>query len=539
MPSIATFPDSARGLVRVEINWADIPAVTQASVVRYNPETGECIPLRPYICYDGWELMLSCGHGIFHDTEAPLDTEFYYITTSTQAPCLPSTDYIFQDTFTRIVATDWGVATSGQTWVQTLPPGTTGSVSGGTGNISVDSADEFVIEQVTLELGAHTGYMQFFTTEVATGAPLAFEWNIFYQDANNYYWMEVTPLTTGLLTGRIGSTIGGVATFIEATIGTYAINVAINVRWQLDGELLQLKWWSDGFAEPGWLLERVQPGTANHGDFRILMGTTLGNTNAPITMRADNILIESLCAPCEPVTVDTSADPTTLDSNGTFWIKDPVRPCHDRNVPLCFTQANLAEAADGTYCIPGSGIFFASMDVESYEPNTLTLNPTNAKYPVAMSRQRRGVSTILQLVTRTFADRDALLVLADPGSPLFWQGPANYGIMDQYLDVGTLSVERGLTDHRFQVRVLNLPYVQVARPAGPSQGVCGSQVSDYCDTTWAELEADGFTWDDLIRGRGNGGTTGYRTWDDVEAGFADWNAVDNGTRTWSDLETGS
>jgi hypothetical protein len=172
----------------------------------------------------------------------------------------------------------------------------------------------------------------------------------------------------------------------------------------------------------------------------------------------------------------------------------------------------------------------------------LTLNPTNAKYPVAMGRTRRGVSSTLTLVTRTFADRNALITLAEPGSPLFWQGPAAYGINDQYLDVGSLSVVRGLSDHKFQVRVLNLPYVQVGRPAGPSQGVCGSQVGDLCDFTWSELAADGNTWDDLVRGRPTGGVDGYRTWtigaNTVLGDFADWNAVDSGTRTWTDLEVG-
>lgn len=341
MPIITAFPDTADAQVRVEINWADTPAVQYARVLRYNTVTGECVPLRPYICYDGDYLALSCGHGIFFDTEAPLDTEFYYITEGLDAPCIPDPD----------------------------------------------------------------------------------------------------P-----------------------------------------------------------------------------------------------------CVPCTPVTADTSLDPTTIPANGLFRLRDPVRPCNDQVVPLCFTQANTAMDADG-YCIPGSGIFFASMDTESYEPNTLTLNPNNAKYPLAMTRQRRGVSSLLTLVTRTFADRDALLALTDPGSPLFWQGPAAYGIPDQYMDIDRVSVNRELSNHKFQVRVIDLPYTSVARPAGPSQGVCGSRVTDLCEFTWNDLVTAGNTWEDLIRGRPTGGTTGYRTWTvgvrTVLADFADWNAVNNGTRDWIDVEVGN
>lgn len=340
MPIITAFPNPTDAQVRVEINWADTPAVQYAKVLRYNPATGECIPLRPYICYDGDYLALSCGHGIFFDTEMPLDTEFYYITEGLDAPCIPDPD----------------------------------------------------------------------------------------------------P-----------------------------------------------------------------------------------------------------CVPCTPVTADTSLDPTTIPSNGIFRLRDPVRPCNDRPVPLCFTQANTAMDEDG-YCIPGSGIFFASMETESYAPNSLLVNPTNAKYPISVTRTRRGVASLLTLVTRTFTDRDDILTLTSPGSPLFWQGPATYGIADQYLDIQVVQVDRGLSDHKFQVRVIALPYTSVARPAGPSQGVCDSQVGDYCDFTWGELVAGGYNWDDLIRGTPNGSTAGYRTWtvgtDTVLGDFADWNAVNTAGRDWIGVEVG-
>ncbi len=90
----------------------------------------------------------------------------------------------------------------------------------------------------------------------------------------------------------------------------------------------------------------------------------------------------------------------------------------------------------------------------------------------------------------------------------------------------------GLTDHRFQVRIMQMPHVAVDRPAGPSNGVCGSRVADLCDFTFDELAADGNTWEDLVRGRPTGGVTGFRTWDDVANEFTDWDAVNDGTRTW-------
>src|SRR5690349_24719248 len=91
MPLIAVYPDVIRAYNRVEIDWSDTPSVDYAKVVRVDAETGECTALRPYICYSGDYLNVSCdGHGIFWDTEVPLDRSVYYITEGLGAPCIPT-----------------------------------------------------------------------------------------------------------------------------------------------------------------------------------------------------------------------------------------------------------------------------------------------------------------------------------------------------------------------------------------------------------------------------------------------------------------
>src|SRR5574341_813829 len=113
MPIISVFPDVVRAYNRVEVNWADTPAVQYARVLRVDVESGTCTPLRPYICYNGDYLLLSCGHGIFFDTEVPLDRQVYYITEGLDAPCIPSGDAV-SDTFSRVTASGWGTADTGQ-----------------------------------------------------------------------------------------------------------------------------------------------------------------------------------------------------------------------------------------------------------------------------------------------------------------------------------------------------------------------------------------------------------------------------------------
>lgn len=336
MPIITAYPDVPRAYVRVEASWADTPAVEFARVLRVDSVTGQCVPLRPYVCFDGDNLALSCGLGIWWDTEVPLDRQVYYITEGVDAPCLPA-------------------------------------------------------------------------------------------------------------------------------------------------------------ADP--------------------------------------------CLPCVPVTA--TSEVVTIASNGAFRLRDPVRPCHDLYVPLCFEQV------PDPSCLPGSGVFFASMDAEAYESNSVLLNPTNASNPLLISRARRNVTSLLTLVTRTFADRDDLLTLLNPGSPVLLQGPPQYGVTDRYMAVSDVTVERGLSDHRFPIRVNALPHTAVGRPAGPSQGVCGSQVDDLCDiyTTWQELTDSGLNWADLIRGYASQESGPFisarRTWDDVNAEFIDWDDVNTGGRTWTDLEVGN
>lgn len=337
MPVISAFADHpSRPYIRVEINWADVPAVSHARVLRYDTVTGECAALRPYICYDGDYLLLACGSGIFWDTEVPLDHPVYYITEGLDAPCVPSGDD---------------------------------------------------------------------------------------------------------------------------------------------------------------------------------------------------------CIPCTPVTADTSLDPLTIANDGRFWLKDPVRPCNDRPVPLCQTGAPKLPPCEDT-----NGILFVGIGTEVYPSNGFSLRAVNRNLTQAITRPRGGAVTALKLQTVTFTDRDDVIVLAAPGTPLLFQGPPEYGVPDRYMSVQDLQISSELPDLRIQNRTEVLPYVTVERPAGPTQGICGARVADICDaySSWDELAATGFTWNDLVAGQATSTSANpnRRTWNDVNAEFVDWDAVNTGGRTWDGLEEG-
>lgn len=163
-----------------------------------------------------------------------------------------------------------------------------------------------------------------------------------------------------------------------------------------------------------------------------------------------------------------------------------------------FSLAPLSPGNEG-------GVFFAGMDPETRDPNSQNVNPVNRALAVAVTRPRRGVESTLTLVSASFEARDALVDLLAPGGLVVFDYPAEYGIPQRFLSVGTTAVERRLSDHRFEPRVHALPVVQAERPEGPTEGTCGAQWGDGCLDptldTWAEVQAAGLTYDQLIEVR--------------------------------------
>lgn len=184
----------------------------------------------------------------------------------------------------------------------------------------------------------------------------------------------------------------------------------------------------------------------------------------------------------------------TVASLGACWLKDPLRPGNSVRVDFCFDP--------NPQCTPTEGVFFQSMDAQQRGANAANFNVNNQPQPVVVSKQRSSISSTLTLVSRTFADRDRLNVAFQPGSPLLFQVPAEYGVPLQYLSIGTTTESRVLPDHRFSLRVFQLPYVAVSAPGGPMQGTVGARWSDTCNryATWAAVNAAGLTWTQILDG---------------------------------------
>jgi hypothetical protein len=188
-----------------------------------------------------------------------------------------------------------------------------------------------------------------------------------------------------------------------------------------------------------------------------------------------------------------SSSGVAVPSRGAARLKDPLRPGNSVRVDFFFDPNPL--------CIPAEGIFWQSLDVEEQAANSATFNVNNQANPIVVSKARSSITSTLTLVSRTFADRDRLDVLFAPGSPVLFQAPAEYGVPDRFLSIGTVSKGRVLPDHRFPIRVFSLPHVCVSSPGGPMEGAVGARWSDIC-STWGAINAAGLTWTQLLQGLG-------------------------------------
>lgn len=544
MPTLNAYVDAPDGRVLVVTNWSDIPSARSVQVVRVHAD-GSTYPLRTYVWPDsavGEYQRLSGGWAAFWDTEAPLDVPFNYRVTAVDyagLPILVPGDYIY-DNFDRTVASgNWGTPTSGGPAAWSFSGGVAAdyNVAPFRGRISHGS---LTTNRFQLLNGIAWKDFEVQVTFTAN-APLNGTYEVWLMGrqngTNDYLSVRVLlrdSLTNNDITIQSRQTVAGVPAGNPATIVpgvTSAGPVTIKLREQ--GNVVASKAWLATGTEPAAyqnFMTLTGGGlTLPPAGFGVNSNPTGSITNPlPVLMDFSNFSARSL----DPVTTvySVTSGPYTLASNGDFWLRDPVRPCNDRRVRLCFDPA-----ATPPGCLPGNGIFFANLSPESYEPNQTTFLPTNARRPIVLARERRDAASGLGLVTRTFVDRDAVLALAQPGSPLEFVAPPAYGIPDRYMSVGTVGVSQGIPDLTFQPRLLSLPYNTVDRPVGPTQGVCGSRFMDLCDdyATWTLAAASGLSYATLVTG--DPAELGFRTWATVNATWASWAAVLAAEPTWAEV----
>jgi hypothetical protein len=476
MPSIVTTVFPAEDYVLVEANWTDMPQIQYAGVTRRNTVTGEIVTLRPYTAYDGdGNLLLSCGLGLWWDTEPPLNVPLEYCTFAADTPTLITTNSDFETTLAP-----WFVASG-----------------------AVVRSSAF----------AHTG-----TWSAEITPPGGIGLALFNPD-------DTLPFIVG-----VPLTMQGWAMSPQ---GWNAVQVQISFIYE-DGETATLSSNVELLDDGQWTFLSVTMTPTKPGIINAIAFAIRGPAPATTLFYVDDIGVYQ----AQPQTA-TACETVTVTSEN-LWLKSPWHPCDDVLLGLCVPGMDFD-------CEEDSRVTYVGMAADELAPNTVLSEPANRKYPIPINRVRRAPSSELRLLAHDCTARDAVLGANDPGSPLLFQAPADYCIPDRYISVGVETESRFSVDQRDDFRLMTLPYVVVQRPDGPSDGICGARIADLCDiyASWQAMILAGLSFYDLLLGyASNDGPFSpapgdQRTWDEVQAEFANWTAVTGaGTRDWNELRDG-
>jgi hypothetical protein len=219
-----------------------------------------------------------------------------------------------------------------------------------------------------------------------------------------------------------------------------------------------------------------------------------------------------------------------LQSGGDLWLRDPLLPFNNLRINGTVTPG-LPE------CQPGMGIYLLPMDNENRATATTLTQVNNRSTPIPLVRPRASATSALNLVTRTFDDRDMVTDINAAGTTLLLDTPPKFGYARRYISVSDVTTTRVSRDQRRQWSTIAMPYAVVDAPAGLAYGTLGTRWADLCARyiTFGAMTAAGVTWQQVLLGAAgptSAGAVSLRTWAQVNSDFASWSAYNSGGRTW-------
>lgn len=208
-----------------------------------------------------------------------------------------TTAVLFQDTFTRTVASGFGTNDSGITY--NYYSGTTAdlSVNGTTGRISHPSVNvlRMAISNAVYTIRDSDTVFDFSVPALATGAALSIGVQARYQDSLNSLWCSAELLVGGNMQVGVRQQVAGVFTDVafSGTVGTYSAGVLTRLRVQIVGDRIRMRAWPAASAEPAaWQLDTRQTTFLGAGRHGFLSVTQFGNTNThPFVFTVDNLTV--------------------------------------------------------------------------------------------------------------------------------------------------------------------------------------------------------------------------------------------------------
>lgn len=470
-----------------------------------------------------------------------------------------------RDLFTRVAASSWGTATTGQTWTNTGGAAGDYSVNGTQGlhtfsstntprqsNISVGSVDHGVWTQVTIAVAALT-------------QPIQPSVMLRYTDASNYYFAELSLAPSGAATLAVRKVVGGTTTTLSTSDTlpqSHAAGAVWNIMADVCGTTIRAKAWRSTVGEPNWIISTTDFDLVSGSNAGVRSVLATGNTNGSTVFAYDNFvswisqpvrlwrvtpdstrtevrgspfytvaptavtgtgtaviwdgeapfdtqLRYELTSACNLTPLVTGSG--TLDSNGTGWLRDPQVPANNIQIAFDDTQFNQCDST-------------RRVELTRWDPRVYAnasgihdvLNDSRVR-SVAMTRKR--YESGIGLATKTLEDVDALEALCQPGRVIMLSLPASYGFgrpyNSDYIAVLDLVQEPANTDdYTSTSRLWEMPFRLSDSPVDVNEGGTGSNgiggggatfgdmTASAIGVTYATTTATGLTYEQLAQGVG-------------------------------------
>jgi hypothetical protein len=392
------------------------------------------------------------------------------------------TDFVY-DTFSRTQANSWSSADSGQTYTRTGGNANDWDVGSGVGTYVMASATGVVSYQ-ELTTVAVTDFDFYTTIASSVGTPSGGGLSALLLariGGGSSAFVQATYSTLGQLNlqiiGNNGATTLGTANAVLASPGT----ATVYYRFQGQGRKLRVKTWTGTVLDEPTTWSLTVTDTVNPASGSVALGGSrlTGNTDVNPVLTFDNFHVGDLATTNQQFADLGTDDLTPLQD--TVWLKFPLRPFLNREIPLCNWSDESREARGAVFPILGRRLPIAVTDLtDSRTFEILLAFPDSNDVEDAELRLSFGDVVLLQT----------------PGSTVECELARRRYPAQGYFYVGGWNKARPVNGK--PVNILTLPLREVS---APDASAAGSAI----------------------------------TWDGVVSAFTDWNSVIANFATWLDL----
>jgi hypothetical protein len=471
-----------------------------------------------------------------------------------------------RDTFTRVVANDWGVATTGETWNDSGGAAADYSVNGTQGVISLTSVGTSRnVRLANAATGNDLDSTIYVTVPVLpTGASIEVDHGVRANGSlQNQYQAVVQFQTSGSVDLSIRSVVlGSFTTLASTTLAqTHTAGGQWGIRIAVCGSRVMAKSWRTTVTEPDWILAVNNHDVTTGSDVVVRAVLSSGNTNPlPVNLTFDNLAVgvsqpirlyrenldtgaidEVRGSPFSTAQVTSASDSGTAvawDNESPFnvsmqyfltsncsttplatsapvtltadfgWLRDPTNP--SRNI-------EIAQFSFFDECVDEEAVVFSGLGGPLYENSSGIFPIIDAQRPRVVSQTRKKYASSLSLTSFSLNDIINLEDLYQPGTILTLSLPTSFGWAlrssgTDYIVIGDVQHDYLGVDQELTVRVWSMPFWLTGPPADTSEGGTGGNGIGGGGATYDDLmvSALGTTYNTL--------TASLETYDQVAAG---------------------